>query len=122
MYKHRAILLICILTIPIFFSAQNEPLKKIALKNLEYTKKFVKITPAQERKLYILYLNEAIKIDSLKYLPKEYFENPDFGVNAIKSIKIETENKLRYEILTKSQLEEYIKNRNIQLDRRKDVK
>lgn len=107
--KFRAILLINFILVVFFVFGQSKQLSNIAKNKTNYLKSLVKITAIQEKKLFSIYLKEAQKIDSLKYLPKSYFDDPNFGINAIKEIKFENEKFIFNFILTQKQVLEYKK-------------
>lgn len=109
MNKFRAILLINFILVVFFGFGQSKQLSNIAKNKTNYLKSLVKITAIQERKIFSIYLKEAQKIDSLKYLPKSYFDDPNFGINAIKEIKFENEKFIFNSILTQKQVLEYKK-------------
>lgn len=108
-YKFRAILLINLILVVFFGFGQSKQLSNIAKNKTNYLKSLVKITAIQEKKIFSIYLKEAQKIDSLKYLPKSYFDDPNFGISAIKEIKFENEKFIFNSILTQKQVLEYKK-------------
>lgn len=63
---------------------------------------YVKLSEAQKVKIYKLYKNEAAKIDSMKYLPREFYEDPNDARQMIILIKKNTEAEIE-KLLTANQ-------------------
>ena len=98
------------------YTTNKEVLNKIAEKKVTELSKDVIITPVQRKKIKGFYYREAFMIDSMKYLPPDYFTYPEEARERIMNIKRYTEEKIK-SALSEDQWATLEKNREIKRQR-----
>lgn len=85
-------------------------LEKIARQKADALAQDIKLTPVQYLKIRTLYKAEVVKIDSMKFLSPEFYEDPMQSREMILDIKQKTENSI-FNLLSARQKSELIHKR-----------
>lgn len=93
------------------FSTDKKAIEKMANDKTKLLCTYVKLNTEQQKLIKALYVTEVQKIDSLKYMPKEFYEDPQRPREVIAQIKYETEVQIK-KLLTPQQYHELIANRD----------
>ncbi len=85
-------------------------LERIAKQKTDALKDFVTLTPDQYSKIKNIYKTEAVKIDSMKFLPPEFYEDPMQSREMILDLKQKSEEAI-FKVLSQKQKNELTQKR-----------